>query len=194
MTIPKNTIGSQVRSVFSRSTSRPIGSARERAVAATRRCARASRQASRAAFATVELIARRLGRREVALELEAGAREDARDRMRRIARDPREDLDRAADRAGRPDEAREAARACRRLRGDHVDGERRRDHRRDELRPAARMLLRRRLAAVLVRPDGDVLGAVVGREVRTAQRECRREERDTGRGDLPRAGRESRPA
>jgi hypothetical protein len=29
MTIPKNTIGSQVRSVFSRSTSRPIGSARE---------------------------------------------------------------------------------------------------------------------------------------------------------------------
>ena len=92
----------------------------------------------------VELVVRRLGGREVSLELEAGSRKSTRDRVRRVACDPREDLDRAADGAGRAHETREAPRPGRSLCGHDVRRQRRRDHRSDQLRPAARVLLRRR--------------------------------------------------
>ena len=46
------------------------------------------------------------------------------------------------------------------------------------------MLLRRGDTAVLVRPDGDVLGAVVGGELGAAQGEGRREERDARSREL----------
>ena len=54
----------------------------------------------------LELVARRLGGREVALELESRAGERTGDGVGRVAGDPREDLDGAADRSGSAHEAR----------------------------------------------------------------------------------------
>ena len=53
----------------------------------------------------------------------------------------------------------------------------------EQVRPAALVLLLRSLA-VLVRPDGDVLGAVVRRDVTAAQRERRRRNRQEAAREL----------
>ena len=68
--------------------------------------------------------------------------------------------------------------------GEHVAGGGRREQRADQVRAAALVLLRA-LLAVLVRPDRDVLGAVVGRELAAAQREQRRCERERAGEELP---------
>src|SRR5262249_25315284 len=117
----------------------------------------------------LELIRWRLRGREVPLELEARTGESASERMVRVARTPGEDLEGAADRPCRARNSRKTSRPGRRLRSDDIGGEGCRDHRRDQLRPAARVLLRCGRATVLVRTDRDVLGAVIGGELRPRQ-------------------------
>ena len=149
MTIPKNTIGSHVRSVFSRSTPTAIGSAAERAEAsAVRAFEREARVARR--VRDLELVRRRLGGREVPLRLEARSGEEAASGCVGL-RATQEKTSTEPPMAPAAHEAREA-RSRRRLRSDDVRGERGRDHRRDELRAAARCSFWSELAAVLVRP------------------------------------------
>ena len=111
--------------------------------------------------------------------------------MLRVPRHPCEDLDRSAHGRGRTEQPRDAADGRRDSRYCDVRCYRGDEHRRDQLRPAAGMLFRRTLAAVLVSPDRDMLGPVIGGETRAAESERGRQERDRrGRGLLP-AGREA---
>ena len=82
-------------------------------------------------------------------------------------------------------DARRAAELRRRARGEDVAGRGRDEQRPDQVRAAALVLLRA-LLAVLVRPDRDVLGAVVGGELAAAQREQRRRERERAGDELAR--------
>src|SRR5918994_2332884 len=149
MTIPKNTIGSHVKSVFSRSTISAIGTA-PTALEELRRGTLEREAGVAGGVCDLELLRRRLGRGEVALELEPGSRERASERVPRVTGRPGEHLDRASDRSRGSDEAREVARSRRRLRREDVRREGGRDHRRDELRPTAWMLLGCGRPAVLV--------------------------------------------
>ena len=197
MTIPKNTIGSHVRSVFSRSTSdayrqhaaravEPSGSGRAGGGSGRSGGRLLEREAGVAGcVCDLELLGRRLRGREVALELEARAgqaraRADA-PGCGRPTRRPR-----PSRRSRQPCPTRRAAprvpRGC--LRRDHVRRERRRDQRSDQLRAAALVLLRapacrrsRTCRSRRARHRGT-------RRVRAAQRERGREEGDARRGDL----------
>ena len=79
------------------------------------------------------------------------------------------------------------ARAAGAKSGEDVADGGRRDERADEMAAAALVLLRRAVA-VLVRADRDVLGAVIRGELRAAQREHGRREREQPREKLLRGG------
>ena len=114
----------------------------------------------------LELCGVGLGGRDPVLELVTGPGERPGDRMVGVPNHPREDLGRrrhAPDGRGQP---RRAARAIRRLRGERGADRGGEQQRPDQVRPAPLVLLPARLA-VLVRPDRDVLGAVVGGEARS---------------------------
>ena len=196
MTIPKNTIGSHVRSVFSRSTTRGY---RQRAEALKRELwLRALTLELEAGVASrvrhLELVLGRLGRREVPLELEPGPREHARERMlgfrathEKISTEP---------------PIAPAVPTSRAMPASLQAPSQRRRSRRATTRPSGAMSCEPQrgcsfgagVAAVLVRPDRDVLGPVVGGELWAPQGERRREERDAGGRELPRAGGQPRPA
>ena len=90
---------------------------------------------------------------------------------RGLPRHPAEDLDRRADRADRAGEAGRAAHARRApARRGCSPAAGCGEQRADEVRAAALVLLRARLV-VLVAPDRDVLGAVIGGELAAAQRQ-----------------------
>ena len=108
-----------------------------------------------------------------------------------MALHPREDLGRGGKRPEGRRRPRGRAQTCRRPRGEDVPRGGRRDQRSDEMRAAALVLPRARLA-VLVTADRDVLGAVVGRELLTAQGEQRRCEREQARDELLRGVAEPR--
>ncbi len=80
-----------------------------------------------------------------------------------------------------------------RPRGKHVPDRARGEHRADEVRAAPLVLAWARLA-VLVAPDRDVLGAVVGGKLAAPQRQNRRPERDDTADELLRDVAEPRPA
>ena len=105
--------------------------------------------------------------------------------MAGVPRHPGEDLDRRADRAEGARDARGPAQLRGRPRGEDVAGRRGDEQRADQVRAAALVLLRA-LLAVLVRPDRDVLGAVVGGELAAAEREHGRRERERAREELAR--------
>ena len=116
-----------------------------------------------------------LGGRDPVLELMTGPGERPGDRMVGVPNHPREDLGgyrHAPDGRGQP---RRAAHAIRRLRGVRGAGRGGEQQRPDQVRPAPLVLLSAGLA-VLVRPDRDVLGPVVGGEVGAPQRQRRRQE------------------
>src|SRR5579884_1045165 len=139
----------------------------------------------------LELLRAGLVGADTVLQLVPGAGECAGERMRGVARYPREDLRRRRDgpRGGGGLGDRTVAR--RRALGGEAAGEGRHQHRPDEVRAAALVLLRPRLA-VLVAADRDVLGAVVGGDVAGAQGEERRCERERRAGSLARGRPETR--
>ena len=106
---------------------------------------------------------------------------------------PGEHLDRDADGADRARGPRRPAQVRRRARGEQVAGGRGHEQRADQVRAAALVLLRA-LLAVLVRPDRDVLGAVVGGELAAAERHHRGRERERSREELACGAAESRRA
>ncbi len=107
--------------------------------------------------------------------------------MRRVAGHPAEDLGRRGDRADLRGGARLAPHPLGREPGQRVADGGGGDERPDEMAAAA-LVLARRLLAVLVRTDRDVLGAVVGGELGAAQREHRGRERDEPGHQLLRDG------
>src|SRR5881628_1353477 len=124
----------------------------------------------------LELLGRRLRRREAVLELMAGRRERMRHTTLRVARHPAEDLGRRAERADLRSRTRGIPPALGRARRERVADRGGREQRADQVRAAALVLLRARLA-VLVRADRDVLGAVVAGELGATERVRRRRER-----------------
>ena len=140
----------------------------------------------------LELRGARLAGAETVLELVARPRERARERVRRMARHPAEDLDRRRDGTDRADRARRGAVARRHLLGGEIARGVRQEHRPDQVRAAALVLLRAR-RAVLVRADRDVLGAVIRGELAAAQRERRGREREGAREQFARERSQPRP-
>src|SRR6266851_985980 len=123
----------------------------------------------------LELLRRRLRRRKPVLKLVAGLRQRLRDEIVRMPGHPAEDLRRRGERTELSCRAGAVARALRRKPGEQVADGRRRDQRADQM-PAAALVLLLRAGAVLVVADRDVLGAVVGGELRAAH--CERSRRD----------------
>src|SRR5579872_353813 len=120
----------------------------------------------------LDLRGRRLRGGEAVLQLVAGARKRPRQALLGVARHPAEELGGRGDGAERAERAGRGTERKRRLLRERVRGGRSDDERADEVRTAALVLPRARLV-VLVRPDRDVLGAVVGGQVAAAQREER---------------------
>ena len=113
------------------------------------------------------------------LELVTGLRERTRERVRRVAGHPAEDLGRRGDRP-EPRGGARLARTRRARAGERVADGGSGDERADEMAAAA-LVLARRLLAVLVRANRDVLGAVIGGELGAAQCQHRgRERKKTG--------------
>src|SRR5438067_1995729 len=115
----------------------------------------------------LELLGRRVGRREPMLELVAGLRERARKATLRIPRHPAKDLGRRAERAELRRRARGIAPALGDARRERIADRGGGEDRADQMRAAALVLLLAPLA-VLVAADRDVLRAVVGGEVRAS--------------------------
>ena len=172
--------------MFSRSTPTVIGSARSAEASAVRAFEREARVARR--VRDLELVRRRLGGREVPLELEARSGEKAGRAGCRVGCATQEKTSTEPLMAPAVPTRRARLRVRRRLRSDDVRGERGRDHRRDEPRAAARGAPWERAAAVLVRADRDVLGAVVGGGIRP------RSARAAGRKATPAAATSRVPA
>src|SRR5581483_5224546 len=148
--------------IFSTGRSKMEGSSRLRVVATFELQARGEGR-----LGHLELLGRRFARAEPVLELVARPCERPRERMRRVPRHPAEDLGRRDERAERRGGLRGGPEPARYAVGGEVPGGGREEHRADEVRPTALVLLRARLS-VLVRADGDVLGAVVLRELAAA--------------------------
>ena len=133
----------------------------------------------------LELLRGRLGGGEPVLQLVAGPRERARERLVRVARHPAEELGRGRDRAELSRGAGRAPQVLRRLGGQRAADRRARDERAEQVRAAA-LVLPGAALAVLVAADRDVLGAVVGGKLATAQREHGRRKREHPADELGR--------
>src|SRR5215218_501492 len=141
-----------------------------------------------------ELLGRRLRGGQTMLNLVAGLRQRLRQRMIRVADHPREDLRRRGERAERGEATRGKPELGRRPGSEDVADRERPEQRPDQVRPAALMLFLAGLT-VLVRPDRDVLSAVVGGELRAAERDGGRRERRERSDELLRGRAEpARPA
>ena len=122
----------------------------------------------------------RVGGREPVLQLVTGPRERPRERVVGVPDHPGEDLGRGARARRRRADAGGPAQRARAPGCEGVADRRGEQQRADQVRAAALVLLPARLA-VLVRPDRDVLGAVVGGELGAAERQHRRRERERAR-------------
>src|SRR5205823_3721602 len=118
----------------------------------------------------LDLRGRRLRGGETVLQLVPRLRERAGERLVGITDHPAEDLRRRCERSELRGKSRGGTQMLRRSGRQRVADRRRRKERADEVRAAALVLLRAQLA-VLVGPDRDVLGAMIGGEVGAAKRE-----------------------
>src|SRR5579884_3286680 len=139
----------------------------------------------------LELLGARLRGREAVLELVPGLRQRLRQRMRRVAGHPAEELRRGRERAELRGDLGVPAQPLGRQAGQGVAEGGGGDERSHQVAAAALVLARGALA-VLVAADRDVLRPVIGRQLARAQREHRGDDGGDGREQLARERAQSR--
>src|SRR3954468_11197740 len=130
-----------------------------------------------------ELLRARLGGGEPVLQLVAGPRQGARERLVRVARHPAEQLRGRGDGTELGRRAGGAAQVRGRLRGERCPDRRAREQRAEQVGATA-LVLAGALLAVLVTADRDVLGAVIGGELAAAERQRGRKKREEAAREL----------